>query len=243
MDDYLIKARFEEAVKKAEYSARFLGFLEPPEYFYIQNLARQYKNVYVKLWGGHEEAQRLYVSVSSYEVSNEEFPFTAVQIEFREEDKLTHRDFLGSFMACGIKRETIGDILAEDSRAVVFVRDEILGYFLNSFSKIGNVGVRLSLDVDQPLPVAYRFTQVKGVIASNRVDCVVAFLMKNSREKASNAIKAQLVKLNYSLVSSVSLKIKDGDKISIRGIGKFKIEQLGPLTKKERLQISCLKYI
>ena len=37
-------------------------------------------------------------------------PIAAVRASFFENDKLTHRDFLGSLMGSGIKRETVGDI-------------------------------------------------------------------------------------------------------------------------------------
>lgn len=35
-------------------------------------------------------------------------------------DELTHRDFLGTLMGLGIKRETIGDILTDDNCGYVF---------------------------------------------------------------------------------------------------------------------------
>ena len=65
---------------------------------------------------------------------------------------LSHRDILGSLMALGIKRETVGDILIEEGRAVVFVCGDVKEYILNQVEKIGRVGVDMTEGCSFPLP-------------------------------------------------------------------------------------------
>ncbi len=58
------------------------------------------------------------------EADAEAFPIAPLTLTYRKEDKLGHRDFLGSFMGLGIEREAVGDILIGEGRCVVFVREE-----------------------------------------------------------------------------------------------------------------------
>ena len=46
------------------------------------------------------------------QLPEEDWPFRALRLEIRGQKPLTHRDYLGSLMGLGLRRETIGDILA-----------------------------------------------------------------------------------------------------------------------------------
>lgn len=243
MDEYIIKARFEDAVNTAYYQDKFLGFLDPAEANYLHNISKYQKDAMCAFWGGFEDAERVFLGVGSDVIEPEEFPITAITLTFRPADKLTHRDFLGSLMSQGVTRASVGDILVEEGRAVIFVKNELLNYFVSGITKIGKVGVKCSVGVSLPLPVAHTFMELKNVVASERADCIIAFLMKSSREKAVQAIRAGIVTVNYEELKSVSQKLKEKDKVSIKGHGKFLIDTLGPYTKKERLIIKCQKFI
>ncbi len=243
MDEYLLKARLDDAIKLSYKSQRFLGFLDPAEAEYLKSLLKFQNEVEYKFWGGFQEAERQFLSVSREQITNESFPISAITLSFREVDKLNHRDFLGSFMSQGVTRNSLGDILVENGRAIVFVKNELVEYFTVNLRKIGKVGIKSEIGYKEPLPTPHSFLDLGGVIASQRADCVIAFLMKSSREKAANAIKSGIVTCNYKELDSVSQKINEEDKISIRGTGKFLVTNLGPFTKKERLIIKCKKYI
>ena len=161
---------------------------------------------------------------------------------YRAGDKLTHRDFLGSFMALGVERDVIGDILVGEGRCVAFFRQEMAPYFLDNIRKIGRVGVKAEEGAKEPLPVRREFKELSGVVASQRLDCLVAFLCKTSREKAAGLITAGLVMRNHRESLSPSQRTEEGDVLSIRGHGKFQIDRLGPLTSKGRLSVLCRKY-
>ena len=72
---------------------------------------------------------------------DDSFPVTALEFTYREQDDLRHRDFLGSLMALGIRRDTLGDILTGKGRTVIFVRDDIVPFLLSDVDKIGRVGL------------------------------------------------------------------------------------------------------
>lgn len=70
-------------------------------------------------------------------------PIAAVRASFFENDKLTHRDFLGSLMGSGIKRETIGDIYVGEGSCDFLVLREILPYVLQNLGSAGRTKLHL----------------------------------------------------------------------------------------------------
>ena len=79
--------------------------------------------------------------------------------------------------------------------------------------------------------------------SSMRLDCVAALLIRESRETTARLIRSGLVTVNSAVEESVSFQIHAGDKIAVRGHGKFRISEIGAPTKKDRLHITCQKYI
>ena len=79
---------------------------------------------------------------------------TGLTVKFRRQDALSHRDFMGSFLAQGVVRASLGDILAEEGRAVLFVKTELAPHFLSQIDKIGRVGVQITKGFTDPLPQA-----------------------------------------------------------------------------------------
>ena len=97
--------------------------------------------------------------------------------------------------------------------------------------------------VTGPLPQAGNFEDFSAVVASARLDCIVAATIGTSREKSSELIRTGLVMLNHEVNTSVSAAVEQGSKVSVRGKGRFVFDRLGPVTKKGRLSIAGRKYI
>lgn len=70
-------------------------------------------------------------------LESEDGPIAAVRASYFEGDTLTHRDFLGALMGCGVKRETIGDIYVAEGRCDFLVTREVLPYLLQNFLSAG----------------------------------------------------------------------------------------------------------
>ena len=66
-------------------------------------------------------------------LTGDEGPIAAVRAVYFAGDTLTHRDFLGALMGCGIKRETVGDIYVSEGSCDFLVTREILPYLLQNF--------------------------------------------------------------------------------------------------------------
>ncbi|MDR1002166.1 MAG: hypothetical protein LBL82_02705 [Oscillospiraceae bacterium] len=199
--------------------------------------------------GGYDGAERVVLRVApkdggtSYFSDEEEYGIETLTISWKSMDSLTHRDFLGTLMSLGIKRECVGDILTENKRCVIFVKKEIASYLKAELRKVAGCSVSVSEGADTPLPAAGKFEEISGTLASDRLDCVVKALISSGRENAAELIKAGLVTLRFKEQTSVSASVCEGDKISIRGHGKFIVDKIGPQSKKGRLFFAARKYI
>ena len=198
------------------------------------------------LWGGYADARRRMLAVYPDYCEDSiigEFPFVCLTFDYREEDRLSHRDFLGSFMGLQLKREVIGDIVVSEGTAQVFVTEVAARLISGSISKIGRVGVKISDDKPFILENAQKFQEISGTVASLRLDCVVGLAVRISREKAASLIRTDRVEVNHLPVSSVSHELRGGDILSIRGYGRFVLSEINGHTKKDRIHIILKKYI
>lgn len=187
----------------------------------------------------------MFGAFAPYEMPDEEFfPLDALVLSFRREDKIGHRDILGSLMGLSVKRETLGDIFVGEGFATVFVQRPIGAFLAQELSRVGRVGVRcMLLPAQRAKVVAPRFLDLEGTVSSLRLDCVVAFLTHQSRARAQELIRMGLVTKNALPMLREDALISISDRIAVRGYGKFLIDDLPGATRKERMRIKCKKYL
>lgn len=195
-------------------------------------------------YGGFDEASRLVLGVFSpySECEISEFPITALEIKYRSEKKLSHRDFLGSFMSCGINRNMIGDIIVNDGITIAFVYSTIADVILGEVKKIGSEGVKIYVNPSPDIKLNESFKEISGTVSSLRTDSVVSLALKLSREKTAQLIRSGNVTLNSRVCDSVSKEMNCGDVFSARGYGKFIFGSINGTTKKDRIHITIKKY-
>ena len=244
-DDKLLADRVKDAVQAAQnkYSVRYIGFLD--EHGVSVALCAAHGWHSVALWGGYEDADRVLMCIySDYaEVDKQDYPLRAITATARREAKLAHRDWLGSLMSLGIRRDAVGDILTDGSRAVIFLSSSITDYVLGQLEKVGGEGVKLSEGYSLPLPSGGSFEEIRCTVASARLDCVVGALCSTSRGNASETIESGLVAVDSAEVVSTSRKVAGGQRITIRGKGKFIIDSIDSVTRKGRIVLCARKYI
>lgn len=199
-------------------------------------------------FGGFPDAGRRILAVYhdySAEYINGELPIVCLSFTFREEDRLSHRDFLGSFMGLQLKRETIGDIVIKEGFAQAAVTETAAKDISASISKIGRVGVKItdSRPFELTLEETRQFKDMSCTVASLRLDCIAAAAANISREKAAALIRSEKTEVGHFTVTSVSYELKEGDILSIRGCGRFILSSTGGTTKKGRIHIILKKYI
>ncbi|MBQ7827695.1 MAG: hypothetical protein IJ386_05450 [Clostridia bacterium] len=158
---------------------------------------------------------------------------------------LAHKDILGSIMALGITRQSLGDIcMISDHEAVAVLSGKLTDYVAEELTKAGADGVKVSLHPD-PANFYYerQFEEVCTTVASLRLDGIVSALTGMSRTKAAEHITAGLVQLSGTLCDEVARDVSVGDTLTVRGYGKYLLSSTDGLTRKSRLRITAKKYI
>ena len=246
-EDALLKARVEDAVRLSDIRScpRFVGFLDERQQTVARAVLHQYGVSQYRFWGGYEDAERTVLGVfpSFLEPEPGAFPLAAVGFAYRKGVSLTHRDFLGTLLSQGVKREKVGDILCSDGLSVAFVYEDMAPYLCDNIEKVGGEGVKIQFPFAGELPISREFQELRDTVASARLDAVVKVMIGASREEASRRIAAGLVSCNHAPCLSGAASVKEGDLISIRGEGRFRVETLGPVTRKGRLFLTVKKYI
>lgn len=245
--DVWLRTRVEDTLFLCERHAAptFLGFLDEAEQQIARRVLMYTSEDRIAFWGGYDGAERCVLGCfpEYIPVDSDAFPLVRLTFRYRAEKALTHRDVLGTLLAQGIKRETVGDILCSDGEVVVFLRDEIAPYIREQITKIGGVGVKIVEDDNGPLAINRQFAPLQDTIASARLDAVVKSLLHTSREKAAQMITSGLISVNHVVCTEVSANIDVDTVISVRGHGRFVVDRIGPPTKKGRLHFEARKYI
>ncbi len=244
MDSHYLKSRLGDMLKQVEYDGvpTFLGFLRPEEAAVLASDLKACNHIF---YGGYDGASRTYLCVYPdwYECDYNDFPFTAITFKYRTVDKLSHKDFLGAVMALGIKRETVGDILIEPGRAVMFISRDIKKYLLTQIDGVGRVGVSVYEGADFPLPQMSVKETVSVTVASARLDCVVAALVGVSRSGAEQLINDGAVLLGGIAEYKTTKHVAANIVLTIRKKGKYDILSLDGVTRKGRIILKANKYI
>lgn len=189
-----------------------------------------------RLYGGFEEAER---KIGCF--GEDEFisacPVVCIKIAPANErfaEKLTHRDYLGSLMALGIRREMLGDIIIDAGSAYLFCLEQTADFIISELSSVKHTQVRPSRG--SAPSGAQEDSEIKSVnIASERLDAVISAVFKLSRTDSAHIISQQRVFINGAVKDNTSRILKSGETVSVRGMGKFTYLGTEHTTKKGRL--------
>ena len=171
-------------------------------------------------------------------------PLRCLRAAFRPDDRLNHRDILGSLMGMGIVREKVGDILVSPESADLIVLDTVADFLLSSWNSAG----RAKLTVTE-IPAAHlhipevRCEEVRDTVSSLRLDAVCSTGFRMARGKAVDMISSGHVQVNWRPCTKADKLLTEGDTVSARGFGKFQLAAVGGVTKKGRTAIVVKRYI
>ncbi len=205
------------------------------------------------LYGGYEQSSRdiaiIYPEKLTQEIIlnnlNDYIKIIRIDLSKNLYGKYSHKDYLSGIMKLGIKRDKFGDILVEENGADIIVSKEISEYLeqnvkqLTRFSK-SNISLQ---NVENIRKIELKKEDIKIIIQSLRLDNIVAQIANTSRTKANEIIAQGRVFLNYEEQYKTDKQIKEKDVIVIRGKGKFEIDKIEGVTKRNKQIITIKKYI
>lgn len=196
--------------------------------------------------GGYEGAERrMALFLPDWQdPADAEPPLRALRAAYRAEDKLTHRDLLGSLMGLGVVREKIGDILAGDEGADVLVDEGVAEFLLQNWEAAGRAKLTVT-EIDRAylhIP-AVKVQDFRDTVSSLRLDAIAASGFRMGRGKAAELIEAGRVQVNWRDCDKPDRLLAQGDTVTARGFGKLELLEVGGLTRKGRTSIVIRRYL
>lgn len=227
-------------------------FLSPLELQILENVLNiiNYKNYIV--YGGIEEAQRNIIILFPEKLKElfyeKSFNYNSICNCIRivnKSENYNHKVYLGGLMKLGIKREKIGDIVVYDNGADIIVNTDITKFILSNLKELTRFKKSeiTVIDIKNVIQKKQEYKDVKVIVSSLRLDNVVSELSRTSRSKANEILKQERVFVNYKNETKNTKIIQCKDLITIRGCGKFIIDEIRGNTKNGKTIIKVKKFI
>ena len=243
MNESEITKKHLEDLAKRSYERGYTVFSDFLNLNEISMLSLSKPVVPYRLYGGYDNAERC---VAAFGDGDTDFPIVCIRIEPANKkfaDKLTHRDFLGSLMNLGINRSKLGDILIKDNIGYLFCLDSIAPYICENLTRIKHTTVVCKLAESLP-EFANELPEVSEInVSSLRTDAVISAVYKLSRSEASRLFAQEKVFINAVALHKEGTVLKDGDRVSVRGYGRFIFEKELRRTKKDRAVVAVRKFV
>lgn len=249
MEDFF-RRRLLDLAEQSDRTGRFTftGFLTEAEYAEFCTLRSQLPHCGVTVSGGYENAERVMLRFGDPEQLGyeEPFPLVCVRIAPLQEkfaDHLTHRDFLGALMHLGIERSEIGDILVQEKSAYVFCHAPMSDYICRNIDRIRHTSAKCEPAETLPEGTGTKTEPVSIQAASERIDGIISKVYHISRGDCNVLFRSGKVFLDGALLENNSHMLREGEKVSVRGCGKFRYAGITGRTKKGNLVITVEKFV
>ncbi len=244
--DLALQKRFTELSDRAETRQMLVysDFLNLHEQGVLQSANMRAPFV---LFGGYPSAERKVACFGTAEpcAVAENAPFVLLKIspaapKFAE--TLTHRDFLGSILALGLRRERVGDILLFDNNGYVFCMESIAAFLTENLDRVRHTTVRVTPADALPNALTAEPETKSVVVASERLDAVLSAVFRLSRSEAQKLIGAERVFVDSCAVTRADIVLKTNGIVSARGYGRFRYCGTERETKKGKLRVAVQIY-
>lgn len=225
----------------------FSDFMNLNELNILHTIPKNQLQSRYETYGGYHLAERQMVAFlpdALYYDYN--YPFQILEIKpvnQRFAEELTHRDYLGAVMNLGIERSKLGDIMIDDGSALMFIRDELVSYVTEHLTRIRHTSVQVSVTDRLQAEYEPKYEEIKGTVASVRLDTVLSLAYPLSRSKLTSCIESGRVFVNGKLITSNGYRLKEGDIISVRKMGRIIYDGVLSETKKGRYLTCVRKYL
>lgn len=217
-------------------------FYPPSVWKYLESIKDDLE-VNVNSYGIFNEAERKIIAFSEGEAWN--FPISLIKIQNKSEfTNLTHKDYLGSILGLGIKREKLGDLICEDFSAYVTIYEELTDYIIYNLKSVGNSPCAVKIvDIHTMNLPEHKFKEENIISTSFRLDSIVSSITGLSRSKVLDIIKEGKVIKDYRVETEKDKIVKENSILTIRGYGKYKVVSKVGITGSGRLKILLKKFI
>ncbi|GAA3628613.1 YlmH/Sll1252 family protein [Lactobacillus hamsteri] len=204
-------------------------FLDPGERDILKTIVGN--DAFIQEFGGYKNAEkkRVYLSEEWVNLTPKDYQVTAFNIEYPTKfTQLNHSSILGALANSGIEMDTFGDIITDgEGEWQFFGKSELTSFFTEQIDRIGKTQVKvrpiLFKNILEPQDDSEERTEI---VASLRIDAVLARVSKQSRGQVQKSIEAKEVKLNWHDVQNSNIMVEANDVLSLRHFGRLQIEDI-----------------
>lgn len=221
----------------------YTDFLDPYQRKMAISILNRFDDIRYMESGGIDEAERKILAIfpdymNSFDIAE---GVEAIRIS-SSEDGLMHKDYLGTILSLGIKREKIGDIYIFPYSAILILKSEITDFIMLNLQKVRNAKVELrKIMKSEIVRQEDEYLEESHFISSFRLDSIISAAFKLSRNESLEVIKSGLIKINHEKIDKASKEVDEGDLISVRGKGRVILFKINGQSKKGRYNIVLRK--
>lgn len=215
--------------------------------FYTPNIWRFFEENFntdsfkVDSYGGFKDCERRMISFNN--IYNSSYHIKILKIEGTSKfANLGHRDYLGAVLGLGIRRNKIGDLLLKENVCYLTVCEEIEEFLVNNLNSIGKSPCKVTVVEDNFEELVPNFKEEIILVQSLRIDSIVSKLIRASRNRAQTMIEEGMVLLDYNRVKDKSREVKNQERITIRGHGKYVLDKIIGNSKSGKFKVLVKKY-
>lgn len=222
-------------------------FLDPRQAAIADMLVRRHPGLHALFAGGHPGAERMraVIAPSYIPLDPEDARLALIRIVpiGGGAEELEHGDYLGALLGLGIKRDKIGDLHVSADECQCVVAAEMADYIDLHLRKVHRVPVTTErLPVSALRPVIPETAELTLSVASLRLDAVAGDVWRLSRARVLEPIRAGRCRVNWMPVDDPARPLREGDTVSMRGFGRFRLVRVDGETKSGRLRITVAKF-
>ena len=194
-----------------------------------------------RLMGGHPDPERVLCCAlpeEGFRVREEDF-LACVRIRPNDRKNYSHRDYLGSILALGIRRESVGDILIGEGEAFAVVGPPMAEFLRDNLVSVSRTGCTCTVIPTADIPELRREREELTVsVHSPRLDCILSAVYGVSRAEAKAMCERGLCSVNRLPAEKAEKLLAEGDLVVLRGRGRFRVGAQAGLSKKGRIRLS-----
>ena len=228
------------------FSVTHSTFLTPAEQYEAEQWLIHKESHYL-FDGGYEDAERKIAFFLPDYLSEEEF----LLADYISAVKITagfgspgHRDYLGSVLGLGIRREWIGDIIITDNVAYIYCIPPSNSTIMNDLTHVSRYGVKCeNIPINIIQAPKKNVKHISFTVQSRRFDAVLGCIFGISRSRAAKMIASGSAMLNYQECLKNDAYIDDGAVISARGYGKAVLVGQTGQSRKGRIFLEAERYM
>ena len=199
-------------------------------------------SAYIVYDGGYEDARKQKV-IFRYDPEDDFSDVVCMKADLDQRfRKIGHRDVHGALMHLGIERSTFGDFWIEEDAVYLYTSQSMVQFFEDHLNRINQLTVSF-YPIDEHPVQHFETRKFTVVVASERMDAIVAGLSHVSRSKAREMIQQGLVQCDHVLLEAPDRTAYNNVTISIRGVGRFTFLGVEHNTRSGRIAAEFVQYV